>query len=194
MTDIRDQDSEYMLAFSDDASSPSPETVNEHNRTTKPGNQNTISEQDGQDENQTHRARTDLDERSVYLGNLHYAVLPIELEKFCSPMGKVDKVTIIVDRYSSLPTGIAFVAFKEKKSAEKAVEELDGKILHGRQTKVRAKVAKSSRDDTSSVRGRGAFRGRGRGSSRGRGRGRGKGRGRGGKGRGSGGTGGDHAA
>ncbi|GBL52731.1 putative splicing factor [Candidozyma auris] len=144
MTDIRDQDSEYMLAFSDDASSPSPETVNEHNRTTKPGNQNTVSEQDGQDENQTHRARTDLDERSVYLGNLHYAVLPIELEKFCSPMGKVDKVTIIVDRYSSLPTGIAFVAFKEKKSAEKAVEELDGKILHGRQTKVRAKVAKSS--------------------------------------------------
>ena len=49
--------------------------------------------------------KEDVDARSVYVGNVDYAVTPEELQSHFNSCGTILRVTIICDKYSGHPKG-----------------------------------------------------------------------------------------
>lgn len=49
------------------------------------------------------------DERSIYVGNVDYAVTPDELQSFFGSCGTVNRVTILCDKYYGTPKGCVSV-------------------------------------------------------------------------------------
>ncbi|KAM9904658.1 hypothetical protein OXX79_002621 [Metschnikowia pulcherrima] len=130
------------------------------------------------DSSEASRLAHELDQRSIYVANVDYSATPQQLESLFLQVGTVQKVTILVHRYTGFPKGYAYVAFQEKESVSKAIEKFNDHLLRGRPLKVyEKKTIKYDRVDRAGHGGRGSGRGRSRG--RGRGRGRGKGRGQG---------------
>lgn len=133
-------------------------------------------------------AKEEVDGRSVYVGNVDYAVTPEELQAHFQQCGTVNRVTILTDKQGN-PKGYAYIEFLEVDAVEQACL-LDGSELHSRQLKVNPK-----RTNVPGLKARGRGRGRGRGYGFGmpmmpppfmfgygygympRGRGRGRGRG-----------------
>ena len=68
----------------------------------------------------------------LYVGNLSKEVTKEDLEAAFQPFGKVDEVTVVKDKYNSVPKGFAFVEMPEKKEAEAAIAGLHGKEFKGR--------------------------------------------------------------
>ena len=95
---------------------------------------------------------SDVDQRSVYVGNVDYSVTSEELGLFFKSAGKVNRVTILTT-HKGQPKGFAYVEFAEVEAVENAVR-LNGEILSNRPLKVSAK--------RQNVPGRGRGRGRGR--------------------------------
>ncbi|GME78126.1 unnamed protein product [Ambrosiozyma monospora] len=114
----------------------------------------------------------EIDARSVYVGNVEFSTTPNELNDFFSPVGVVNRVTILCNKYNGRPKGYAYVEFEKEESVKLAIEQLNGKESKGRPVTVAQKrtnvpgLGKRER--------RGGFRGRFRGGYRGRG-GRGRG-------------------
>lgn len=101
-------------------------------------------------------AKEEVDARSVYVGNVDYAVTPEELQMHFQACGTVNRVTILTDR-SGNPKGFAYVEFLEPEAVQHALL-LDGSDLHGRTIKVSPK-----RTNVPGLKQRGRGRGRGRG-------------------------------
>src|SRR6185503_14029030 len=110
----------------------------------------------------------------LYVGNLPYAVTELDLRDLFSGLGTVTDAKIVTDRETGRPRGFGFVEMSTEDEARKAIEELNGRDVQGRQVAV--KEAEE--------------RGRGGGGGGGRGCGGGGGGGRGGDGGGGGGYGG----
>jgi RNA recognition motif-containing protein len=84
----------------------------------------------------------------LYVGNLSKEVTKEDLEAAFQPFGKVDEVTVVKDKYNSVPKGFAFVEMPEKKEAEAAIAGLHGKEFKGRSMDVneaRPRPERSSR-------------------------------------------------
>ncbi len=77
-------------------------------------------------------------ECKVYVGNLPFKVGFRELKEFFSKCGDVTESTVIVNRFSGRSKGFGFVTFTNKKDAEKAIAEMDGKEIQGREIRVRS--------------------------------------------------------
>lgn len=131
--------------------------------------------------------KQEIDNRSIYVGNVDYSTTADDLERHFHGCGSVNRVTILTDRYTGHPKGFAYVEFAEKDAVQIA-EALDESSFKGRIIKVLPK--RTNRPGISTTNrgphGRGGygygFRGRGGfGPIRGRG-GFGRGRGRGGYG------------
>lgn len=129
--------------------------------------------------------KQEIDNRSVYVGNVDYSTTADDLVKHFHGCGSVNRVTILTDKYTGHPKGFAYVEFAEKDSVQIAVA-LDESSFKGRIIKVSPK--RTNRPGISTTNraplGRGGFGGgyRGRGGF-GPTRGRGFNRGRGGRGR-----------
>lgn len=127
-------------------------------------------------------AKQEADAKSVYVGNVDYAVTQIELQSLFSQAGEVERVTIMINKATGQPKGFAYVEFKLPAGAQAAVDTLNGYSLHERELKVnlkRTNVPGFNARGGFRGRARGGrpmFRGRGRGAPRGRGAGRGDGR------------------
>ncbi|KAK2530165.1 hypothetical protein Q9233_006550 [Columba guinea] len=97
---------------------------------------------------------TEVDQRSVYVGNIHklrvslvtlrnpglslqvdYGSTAEELESHFHSCGQVNRVTILCDKFSGHPKGYAYIEFEEKSSVKAAVE-LDESVFRGRVIKV----------------------------------------------------------
>jgi len=63
---------------------------------------------------------------------LNFQVEEWELEELFEKYGEIRQVTIMRDRDTGLPKGIAFVNFKEDGPAAAAIEELNGENFKGR--------------------------------------------------------------
>ena len=114
--------------------------------------------------------RQEIDNRSIYVGNIDYAATPEDVQELFKECGTVNRITILTDRITGTPMGYGFVEFESVESIPKALEHNQA-LFKGRPLKVIQK--------------RTNVPGFGRGRSRGRGRGRGfRGgfRGRGGRG------------
>lgn len=126
--------------------------------------------------NESEQEKKDVDSRSVYIGNVDYGATPLELQQHFSSAGVVNRVTILMNKFTGQPKGFGYLEFADIDGVNKAVATLDGSIFRDRELKVNAKRTNIPGISTTN-RGRGRGRGGFRGSFRGRGRGRGSFRG-----------------
>jgi RNA recognition motif-containing protein len=74
--------------------------------------------------------------RKLYVGNLPYSADQQSLETTFSQCGTVDSVNVITDRDTGQSKGFAFVEMSSDSEAQKAIQELNGTSLDGREIKV----------------------------------------------------------
>jgi RNA recognition motif-containing protein len=110
----------------------------------------------------------------LYVGNLAFAVTNEDLEALFAPIGKVDNVSVVTDKFSGQSRGFGFVQMADANEAARAIAELNGAELKGRAIRV------SEARDQGPRTGGGGFD-RGRGPRGGRAGGRGEGGGGGGR-------------
>jgi RNA recognition motif-containing protein len=72
----------------------------------------------------------------LYVGNLPFGIDDEKLREIFSSYGEVEEATVIKDKYSGRSKGFGFVTLKDSKDAEKAIAEMDGKSVEGREIKV----------------------------------------------------------
>lgn len=73
---------------------------------------------------------------NIYAGNLSYDITEEELQQLFTEYGSVTKVTVIKDRESGRSKGFGFVEMENQADAEKAISELDGSSVKGRNLKI----------------------------------------------------------
>ncbi|KAK0742870.1 hypothetical protein B0T18DRAFT_413954 [Schizothecium vesticola] len=128
--------------------------------------------------------KEDVDTRSIFVGNVDYSASPEEIQAHFQSCGSINRVTILLDKFTGQPKGYAYVEFTEPSLVAQALV-LNESVFKGRPIKVVPKrtnipgMARGGRGGRGGFRGRGAFGGRGftprgggyRGGYRGRGRG-----------------------
>ncbi|KAM0454667.1 hypothetical protein ACHAPV_005582 [Trichoderma viride] len=104
-----------------------------------------------------------IDARSIFVGNVDYSASPEEVQAHFQSCGSINRVTILLDKFTGQPKGYAYVEFTEPSLVAQALV-LNESVFKGRNIKVTPKRTNIP----------GMSRGRGRGGPRG---GRGFGRG-----------------
>ncbi|NXE28929.1 PABP2 protein, partial [Ardeotis kori] len=100
--------------------------------------------------------KVEVDQRSIYVGNVDYGGTAEELESHFNSCGRINRVTILCDKFSGHPKGYAYIEFEEKSSVKAAVE-LDESMFRGRVIKVLPKRTNMPGISTTD---RGGYRGR----------------------------------
>jgi RNA recognition motif-containing protein len=73
---------------------------------------------------------------NIYAGNLNYSLTEEELEKVFAEYGAVTSVKIIRDKYTDQSKGFGFIEMADDSAAQKAIEELNGTEVKGRELRV----------------------------------------------------------
>ena len=73
---------------------------------------------------------------NIYAGNLAYSVTDQSLEELFAEFGSVDSARVIQDRDTGRSKGFGFVEMSSDDDAKKAIEELNGKEIDGREVTV----------------------------------------------------------
>ncbi|XP_066142942.1 polyadenylate-binding protein 2 [Euwallacea fornicatus] len=113
--------------------------------------------------------KMEVDNRSIYVGNVDYGSTAEELEQHFHGCGSINRVTILCNKFDGHPKGFAYIEFSDRDSVQTAMA-MDDSLFRGRPIKVMPK--RTNRPGISSTnrpprgRGTGGFR-----SSRGMGRG-----------------------
>ena len=74
--------------------------------------------------------------RKLYVGNLPYSATEQSLREAFAASGTVDSVSLITDRDTGQSKGFAFVEMSSDSEAQTATQDMNGKMLDGRQIKV----------------------------------------------------------
>lgn len=85
--------------------------------------------------------------RKLYVGNLPYSVSQEMLQETFSSCGEVDSVNLITDRDTGQSKGFGFVEMSCDAEAQRAIQELNGFKLEGRDIKVNEAKPKARRDN-----------------------------------------------
>ncbi|KAF7542745.1 hypothetical protein G7Z17_g11319 [Cylindrodendrum hubeiense] len=104
-----------------------------------------------------------VDSRSIFVGNVDYSASPEEIQAHFQSCGSINRVTILLDKFTGQPKGYAYVEFTEPSLVAQALV-LNESVFKGRNIKVTPKRT----NVPGMSRGRG---GRGRGGRGGFGRG-----------------------
>jgi len=73
---------------------------------------------------------------NIYAGNLNYNLSEEDLEKVFSEYGEVTTVKIIRDKYTDQSKGFGFIEMADDAAAQKAIDELNGTEVKGRELRV----------------------------------------------------------
>jgi len=73
---------------------------------------------------------------NIYVGNLPYRMTDDELRDLFAEFGEVTSARIIMDKMTDRSKGFGFVEMSDKAAAEKAIREVNGKDMGGRQLRV----------------------------------------------------------
>ena len=117
----------------------------------------------------------------LYLGNLPFAASDDDIKEAFSAYGTIEDLFIPLDRETNRPRGFAFITLADDDLARKAIEEMDGADLMGRNLRVNEAEERRPQQNRGGG-GRGGYGGDRRGGGGGRDR-RGGGRDRRGGGR-----------
>jgi cold-inducible RNA-binding protein len=91
--------------------------------------------------------------RKIFVGNLAFAIGEAELRQLFEQKGPVEAVTVMRDTDTGRSRGFAFVEMGSEEAAQKAIAELNGFSMEGRNLTVNEAKPKPER------RGGGGFRG-----------------------------------
>ncbi len=69
---------------------------------------------------------------NIYVGNLSYDTGNEELREAFAQFGQVDDARVVEDKYTNRPRGFGFVEMANDSEARKAMDELNGSSLQGR--------------------------------------------------------------
>ena len=72
----------------------------------------------------------------LYVGNLSFQTSSQELEELFAGIGTVESASVVEDRETGRSRGFGFVEMSSQAEGEKAIAELDGQEVSGRQIKV----------------------------------------------------------
>jgi len=70
--------------------------------------------------------------KRIYVGNLSFRTTETDLSNMFGEIGEVESVRIITDRDTGRSKGFAFVEMADDATAEKAIAQLNGKEVGGR--------------------------------------------------------------
>lgn len=73
---------------------------------------------------------------NIYVGNLTYGATENDLRDLFGEYGTVTKVNVITDKMTGKSKGFAFVEMENDEDGQKAIDELNGNDLQGRNLKV----------------------------------------------------------
>ena len=118
----------------------------------------------------------------LYLGNLPFAASDDDIKEAFSAYGTIEDLFIPLDRETNRPRGFAFITLADDDLARKAIEEMDGADLMGRNLRVNEAEERRPQQNRGGGGGGGGYGGDRRGGGGGR-DGRGGGRDRRGGGR-----------
>ncbi|KAF2759736.1 RNA-binding domain-containing protein [Pseudovirgaria hyperparasitica] len=79
--------------------------------------------------------REDIDARSIFVGNVDYGASPEEIQSHFQTCGSINRVTILLDKFTGQPKGYAYVEFTEPSLVAQALV-LNDSNFRGRQLKV----------------------------------------------------------
>src|SRR4030042_3510238 len=82
---------------------------------------------------------------NIYVGKLPYQTNEAELTELFTEYGEVTSVKIIIDKYSGRSKGFGFVEMPNEAEAKKAIKELNGTEVQGRNIIVNESVERSER-------------------------------------------------
>ena len=83
---------------------------------------------------------------NLYVGNLNFNLTEDELRQVFEEYGEVSSVKIITDKFSGRSKGFGFVEFEKEEDSNKAIEELNGMDVGGRNIKVNVATKKRDKD------------------------------------------------
>jgi len=103
--------------------------------------------------------------KNLFVGNMSFQTTEADLTALFQPFGQVGRIHVVTDRETGRARGFAFVEMPNDAEAAKAIADLDGKELGGRNLKVNEARPKGDRPRSSgsSHSGGGHVGGRGRG-------------------------------
>ena len=75
--------------------------------------------------------------RKLYVGSLPYSWSAEQLEELFTPFGRVTSAAIVSDQATKKSKGFGFIELENEEAAKKAMEELNGREIEGRNLAVR---------------------------------------------------------
>ncbi|HRI05473.1 MAG TPA: RNA-binding protein [Candidatus Dojkabacteria bacterium] len=96
----------------------------------------------------------------LYLGNLPYSATEEDLKTLLAEYGELEEVVVIKDKFSGRSKGFGFATLVSEEMARKAIEELNGKDMDGRNIVVNESKPMESRPRRDFGGNRGGFGGR----------------------------------
>lgn len=82
--------------------------------------------------------KMEVDNRSIYVGNVDYGATAEELEQHFHGCGSINRVTILCNKFDGHPKGFAYIEFGDRDSLQTAMA-MDESLFRGRQIKVMPK-------------------------------------------------------
>jgi RNA recognition motif-containing protein len=82
---------------------------------------------------------------NIYVGSLHFKMSEAELKETFEEYGEVTSAKIIIDKYSGKSKGFGFVEMPNDAEAKKAIEELNGAEVSGRNIIVNESIERPER-------------------------------------------------
>ncbi len=82
---------------------------------------------------------------NIYVGSLHFKMSEAELKEIFEEYGEVTSAKIIIDKYSGKSKGFGFVEMPTDAEAKKAIEELNGAEVSGRNIIVNESIERTDR-------------------------------------------------
>merc|ERR1711881_787542 len=82
--------------------------------------------------------KEEADKRSVYVGSVDYGSTPEELQEHFKSCGAINRITILVDKFTGHPKGFAYIEFADEQGVQNSLL-LNGSLFRGRQLKVTQK-------------------------------------------------------
>jgi len=83
--------------------------------------------------------------RKLYVGNLPYSASQESLQDKFGQCGTVESVSVITDRDTGQSKGFGFVEMSSDSEAQKAIQDLNGTEIDGREIKVNEAKPKAPR-------------------------------------------------
>jgi RNA recognition motif-containing protein len=82
---------------------------------------------------------------NIYVSNLSFNVQDEDLKEFFTEYGEVSSAKVIMDKMTNQSRGFGFVEMSDDTAAKKAIAELDGATIEGRNIKVMEAKPKEDR-------------------------------------------------